>query len=142
MVVWVPSAFFVLVLPWMRPSQGRPTASRSTAAGFAGGTGAVGAAAAGTFGGAGTDGTLGGGREPTVGTAGAVGGTAATAVEGALGGTTGAAAPPTAKGFPTGAGESEELTMAAGSGRVIADLISGRTPEIPIDGLTMARYGR
>ncbi|MBL8362024.1 MAG: D-amino acid dehydrogenase [Rubrivivax sp.] len=33
-------------------------------------------------------------------------------------------------------------TMAAGSGRVIADLISGRTPEIPIDGLTMARYGR
>ncbi|RZT97891.1 D-amino acid dehydrogenase [Rivibacter subsaxonicus] len=33
-------------------------------------------------------------------------------------------------------------TMAAGTGRVIADLLSGRTPEIPIDGLTMARYGR
>jgi D-amino-acid dehydrogenase len=31
-------------------------------------------------------------------------------------------------------------TMAAGTGRVIADLVSGRQPEIPIDGLTMARY--
>ena len=31
-------------------------------------------------------------------------------------------------------------TMAAGTGRVIADLISGRTPEISMDGLTVARY--
>ena len=31
-------------------------------------------------------------------------------------------------------------TMAAGTGRVIADLISGRKPEIDLDGLTMARY--
>jgi D-amino-acid dehydrogenase len=31
-------------------------------------------------------------------------------------------------------------TMAAGTGRVIADLISGRKPEISLDGLTMARY--
>ncbi|HET7526530.1 MAG TPA: D-amino acid dehydrogenase, partial [Burkholderiaceae bacterium] len=33
-------------------------------------------------------------------------------------------------------------TMAAGTGRVIADLISGRRPEIDLDGLTMARYDR
>ena len=33
-------------------------------------------------------------------------------------------------------------TMAAGTGRVLADLISGRKPEIDLDGLTMARYGR
>ena len=33
-------------------------------------------------------------------------------------------------------------TMACGSGRVLADLISGRKPEIPVDGLTMARYPR
>jgi D-amino-acid dehydrogenase len=33
-------------------------------------------------------------------------------------------------------------TMAAGTGRVIADLISGRRPEVSLDGLTMARYGR
>ena len=33
-------------------------------------------------------------------------------------------------------------TMAAGTGRVIADLVAGRKPEIDIDGLTMARYGR
>ena len=32
-------------------------------------------------------------------------------------------------------------TMAAGTGRVIADLVSGRKPEIDIKGLTMARYG-
>ena len=32
-------------------------------------------------------------------------------------------------------------TMAAGTGRVIADLVSGRKPEIDLDGLTMARYG-
>ena len=32
-------------------------------------------------------------------------------------------------------------TMAAGTGRVIADLLSGRAPEIALDGLTMARYG-
>jgi len=31
-------------------------------------------------------------------------------------------------------------TMAAGTGRVIADLISGRTPDISMDGLTVARY--
>jgi D-amino-acid dehydrogenase len=33
-------------------------------------------------------------------------------------------------------------TMAAGTGRVVADLISGRKPEISLDGLTMARYPR
>lgn len=33
-------------------------------------------------------------------------------------------------------------TMAAGTGKVIADLVSGRAPEIPIEGLTMARYAR
>ncbi|GIL03498.1 MAG: D-amino acid dehydrogenase [Betaproteobacteria bacterium] len=33
-------------------------------------------------------------------------------------------------------------TMAAGTGRVIADLLSGRRPEISLDGLTMARYPR
>jgi D-amino-acid dehydrogenase len=33
-------------------------------------------------------------------------------------------------------------TMAAGTGRVIADLVSGRKPDIDIVGLTMARYGR
>jgi len=33
-------------------------------------------------------------------------------------------------------------TMAAGTGRLLADLISGRQPEIAIDGLTMARYPR
>ncbi len=32
-------------------------------------------------------------------------------------------------------------TMAAGTGKVIADLLSGREPEIAIDGLSMARYG-
>ncbi len=32
-------------------------------------------------------------------------------------------------------------TMATGSGRVLADLISGREPEISLDGLTVARYG-
>ncbi len=31
-------------------------------------------------------------------------------------------------------------TMAAGTGRVLADLISGRKPEISLDGLTIARY--
>lgn len=31
--------------------------------------------------------------------------------------------------------------MAAGSGKVVADIVSGATPEIDIDGLTMARYG-
>ncbi|WP_088279841.1 D-amino acid dehydrogenase [Ideonella sp. A 288] len=31
-------------------------------------------------------------------------------------------------------------TMAAGTGRVMADLISGRQPEISLDGLTVARY--
>jgi D-amino-acid dehydrogenase len=33
-------------------------------------------------------------------------------------------------------------TMAAGTGRVIADLVSGKKPEIPLDGLTLARYHR
>jgi D-amino-acid dehydrogenase len=32
-------------------------------------------------------------------------------------------------------------TMAAGTGRVMADLISGTTPEIDMEGLTVARYG-
>ena len=31
-------------------------------------------------------------------------------------------------------------TMAAGTGRVIADLLCGRQPEISLDGLTIARY--
>jgi len=31
--------------------------------------------------------------------------------------------------------------MACGSGRVIADLISGRTPEIDMDGLGLERFG-
>jgi D-amino-acid dehydrogenase len=33
-------------------------------------------------------------------------------------------------------------TMAAGTARVVADLVSGREPGIPLDGLTVARYGR
>lgn len=33
-------------------------------------------------------------------------------------------------------------TMAAGTGRVIADLVSGRQPEIDVSALAMARYGR
>jgi D-amino-acid dehydrogenase len=33
-------------------------------------------------------------------------------------------------------------TMAAGTGRVMADLISGRAPQISLDGLTAARYRR
>ncbi len=32
-------------------------------------------------------------------------------------------------------------TMAAGTGRVMADLISGKKPEISMEGLTVARYG-
>lgn len=32
-------------------------------------------------------------------------------------------------------------TMACGSGRAVADLVLGRTPEISFDGLTAARYG-
>jgi D-amino-acid dehydrogenase len=32
-------------------------------------------------------------------------------------------------------------TMAAGTGRAIADLLGGRKPEIDFDGLTAARYG-
>jgi len=31
-------------------------------------------------------------------------------------------------------------TMAVGTGRVIADVLSGRKPEVPLDGLTLARY--
>jgi glycine/D-amino acid oxidase-like deaminating enzyme len=30
--------------------------------------------------------------------------------------------------------------MATGTGRVMADLISGRQPEVETDGLTLARY--
>ncbi|MGY0835332.1 D-amino acid dehydrogenase [Azospirillum argentinense] len=33
-------------------------------------------------------------------------------------------------------------TMAAGSGRVVADVVGGRQTEIDMDGLTVARYGR
>lgn len=33
-------------------------------------------------------------------------------------------------------------TMAAGTGRVMADLISGHAPEISVDGLSVARYGQ
>ena len=33
-------------------------------------------------------------------------------------------------------------TMAAGTGRVLADLIGGRRPEIDLNGLTLARYGQ
>ena len=33
-------------------------------------------------------------------------------------------------------------TMAAGTGRLMADLISGRATDIPLEGLTMARYPR
>jgi D-amino-acid dehydrogenase len=33
-------------------------------------------------------------------------------------------------------------TMAAGTGRLMADLISGRRTGIPLEGLTLARYGR
>jgi D-amino-acid dehydrogenase len=33
-------------------------------------------------------------------------------------------------------------TMAAGTGAVMADLLSGRQPQVGLDGLTLARYGR
>jgi D-amino-acid dehydrogenase len=33
-------------------------------------------------------------------------------------------------------------TMACGSGRAVADAVLGKTPEIPFDGLTAARYGQ
>jgi D-amino-acid dehydrogenase len=33
-------------------------------------------------------------------------------------------------------------TMACGSGRILADVVSGRTPEIDLDGLTLARFDR
>ena len=33
-------------------------------------------------------------------------------------------------------------TMAAGTARVVADLVSGRQPEIDLEGLTLSRYGR
>ena len=33
-------------------------------------------------------------------------------------------------------------TMSCGSGRLVADVVLGRTPEIPLDGLTVARYGQ
>jgi len=32
--------------------------------------------------------------------------------------------------------------MAAGTGRVMADLITGREPEISLEGLGLSRYGR
>jgi D-amino-acid dehydrogenase len=32
-------------------------------------------------------------------------------------------------------------TMAAGSGRVVADVVTGRKPDIDLEGLTLARYG-
>jgi D-amino-acid dehydrogenase len=32
--------------------------------------------------------------------------------------------------------------MACGSGRAIADLVSGKRPEIDISGLDLGRYGR
>jgi D-amino-acid dehydrogenase len=32
--------------------------------------------------------------------------------------------------------------MACGSGRILADLISGRAPEIDLEGLTLDRYSR
>ena len=31
-------------------------------------------------------------------------------------------------------------TMAAGTGRVMADVISGRAPDVDLDGLTLERY--
>jgi D-amino-acid dehydrogenase len=31
--------------------------------------------------------------------------------------------------------------MAAGSGKIVADIVSGQTPEIDMDGLTLSRYG-
>jgi D-amino-acid dehydrogenase len=31
-------------------------------------------------------------------------------------------------------------TMAAGTGRMLADVLSGRQPKIPLEGLTIARY--
>ncbi len=33
-------------------------------------------------------------------------------------------------------------TMACGSGRAVADVVVGKTPEISLDGLTAARYGK
>jgi D-amino-acid dehydrogenase len=36
---------------------------------------------------------------------------------------------------------STDWTMAAGAGRVVADVVMGRRPEIDLEGLTMARYG-
>lgn len=32
-------------------------------------------------------------------------------------------------------------TMAAGAGKIVADIVSGRAPDIDMDGLTLARYG-
>jgi len=36
---------------------------------------------------------------------------------------------------------SQGWSMACGSGRVVADLVAGRQPEIDLEGLTLARYG-
>jgi D-amino-acid dehydrogenase len=49
--------------------------------------------------------------------------------------------PMTPDGPPDNAGHGTlGWTMAAGSGRVLADVISGRRPDIDLDGLTLARY--
>ena len=33
-------------------------------------------------------------------------------------------------------------TMACGSARIVADIVMERTPEVDLDGLTVARYGK
>lgn len=38
-------------------------------------------------------------------------------------------------------GGAGDWTCATGAGRVVADLVSGQTPDIDLDGLSMARYG-
>jgi D-amino-acid dehydrogenase len=50
-----------------------------------------------------------------------------------------------ALGFPPGIvvqGISTSWAMSMGSGRVVADLITRRPPEIDLDGLTLDRYRR
>jgi len=37
---------------------------------------------------------------------------------------------------------SQGWSMAAGTGRIVADLVAGRTPEIELDGLDIGRYAR
>ncbi len=36
---------------------------------------------------------------------------------------------------------SHTWAMAAGSGKLVSDMLSGRAPEIDVDGLTLSRYG-